>query len=842
MKNKYFVCLLIGLFTFPFSFLFSQFPTSGLIANYPFAGNANDLSSFANHATETNVTLTTDRFGNNRAYLFNGSTSVVQAPDAAQLRPVNMTASVWVNNQSTSGFHSIVGKSIGTNVCDSWQLFIYGTSGGVPFSAVSCFNTGTGFTPFLLTPRTDNVWTHLVYVFDDDNDRVKLYKDNVLVDDQANLNSMAYDNRPLMIGLTYEGGALNFPFNGTIDDVRIYNRVLSVAEISALFTEPAYMAVNPGNWSSPATWAGGAVPPSGADITIEAAVTVDGAFTVGNLTVSAGASLASNGADLSLTTGSTLTTTDAGEIIGFPFRFLGSGTVVGTPIFSGNVYISGGVNFGTATISSCNLSIQFGGFVSGVTPTYQNAGLIYESGGNFTSGLEWSNLFTTVLIKNMTNVTFTNTTLSTINSSLTIENGSTLNLSATAGGDLALNLHLYAYGTLNCNERTVKFIGGGEKYIYAKAGESITFDYLDVGASFLDLFQGDVIVDNELIFSTGKVWLVYGNLVLNSNAIVTGASDGNVIFNENYNGGLMIKGVTSAGKTFPIGTYNGNLHPITIKPTNTTDFLIKLKPAFTNAPLLASKAVILEWEIIPSIAPGDPGPGTTTLIFKPHPSKLTVDNTPGNAIVGHFTGGNWVEHPATYNALAGTWTYIHSSTFSPFAVGVAGAFAAPLEVELIDFKAQIKDVKAELTWQTASEIAVKNFDIEKSLDGKKFGKIGETSANNTPSVYSAFDEDFTNSSYYRLKMNDLDGRYDYSKIVYLEKGSGKGIKILRNTEGRLSVETDDKIELITVSNTIGQIVKSTKDKQLSINDLNAGTYLISVKTDRGFLSQKLFKQ
>jgi hypothetical protein len=442
-------------------------------------------------------------------------------------------------------------------------------------------------------------------------------------------------------------------------------------------------------------------------------------------------------------------------------------------------------------------------------------------------------------------VIFLNSTLRTLNGSLTIDDGSTLNLSPNAGGDLALGLHFYQYGTFNCNERTVKFIGGNEKYIYAKVGESITFDYLDVGVSFLDLFQGDVIIDNELIFSSGKVWLVYGNLVLNANATVTGASDGNVVFNQQYDGGLKLKGVTSAGKTFPIGDYNGNYSPITIKPTNTTDFLIKLKTNFTNnpLPLVPSNTVSLEWQIEPSTAPG-----VTTLIFKPHPSKLNMTNTPGTAVVGHFTGGSWVEHPATYDAGAGTWTYIHSGSFSPFGVGVAGSFTAVLKAELLNFKAIPKAEQVQLTWQTASETNLKNFAIEKSTDSKIFEKIAEVKANNTPSVYQATDDTpfGGKGAYYRLKINDLDGTSNYSKIVFVEKNTALGgkdaIKISHHTEGPVLIETNDQIEQVTLKNTVGQVLKTGKTAQLSLHDLPTGIFIVSVKTNKNFVSQKIFKE
>jgi len=46
---------------------------SGLVAHYPFNGNANDESGNANHGTVNGATHTTDRFGNaNKAYCFDG--------------------------------------------------------------------------------------------------------------------------------------------------------------------------------------------------------------------------------------------------------------------------------------------------------------------------------------------------------------------------------------------------------------------------------------------------------------------------------------------------------------------------------------------------------------------------------------------------------------------------------------------------------------------------------------------------------------------------------------------------------------------------------------------------
>ncbi len=53
--------------------LWAQIPTNGLVAWYPFNGNANDESGNGNHGVVSGATLTTDRFGNaNSAYHFDG--------------------------------------------------------------------------------------------------------------------------------------------------------------------------------------------------------------------------------------------------------------------------------------------------------------------------------------------------------------------------------------------------------------------------------------------------------------------------------------------------------------------------------------------------------------------------------------------------------------------------------------------------------------------------------------------------------------------------------------------------------------------------------------------------
>jgi CARDB len=80
-------------------------PRNGLVAYYPFNGNANDESGNANHGTPSGVTATTDRYGNpNSAYSFNGINNFVQIPYNRSLLPNNdqKTYSFWFKFNTTA--------------------------------------------------------------------------------------------------------------------------------------------------------------------------------------------------------------------------------------------------------------------------------------------------------------------------------------------------------------------------------------------------------------------------------------------------------------------------------------------------------------------------------------------------------------------------------------------------------------------------------------------------------------------------------------------------------------------------------------------------------------------
>ena len=81
-----------------------EFLKQGLVAYYPFNGNAKDESENSNDFTVKGATLTKDRHGNSdRAYAFDGVNAYMEAPNHPSLQLTQFTVSVWINPTSEQG-------------------------------------------------------------------------------------------------------------------------------------------------------------------------------------------------------------------------------------------------------------------------------------------------------------------------------------------------------------------------------------------------------------------------------------------------------------------------------------------------------------------------------------------------------------------------------------------------------------------------------------------------------------------------------------------------------------------------------------------------------------------
>ena len=209
--------------------------TSGLIASYLFNGNANDGSGNGNNGIVYTAALTSDRFGkSNKAYSFNGQTDYISSTQQIT-NPFPLSISLWFKTTTTNG-----GKLFGfgesqTGSSSNHDRNIYMTNSGKIY-----FGVWTGSYQVLKSANSynDGTWHHVVGIISTQG--LMLYIDNSLAVHEYSVTSaqtmtgywrIGYDNLAF-----WPDEPTSRSFAGSIDDIYIYNRALSVSEISSLFT------------------------------------------------------------------------------------------------------------------------------------------------------------------------------------------------------------------------------------------------------------------------------------------------------------------------------------------------------------------------------------------------------------------------------------------------------------------------------------------------------------------------------------------------------------------------------------------------------------------------------
>jgi hypothetical protein len=192
----------------------------GLVAYYPFNGNAEDQSGNFNHLTANGTTAISDRFNlPSSAYEFNGTTDFMEksSPTGLPSSNASRTHCVWLRTYGTAVqnilWYGSAGIGLGSGVSvDSGQF-----SNSGYFSDHSSVHNG------ILSE-----WNHFCAIYD--GATASNYVNGVF----QNSSGKTWTTDPsatLQIGRKIDAAD---PFQGALDDIRIYNRALSSSEIIAL--------------------------------------------------------------------------------------------------------------------------------------------------------------------------------------------------------------------------------------------------------------------------------------------------------------------------------------------------------------------------------------------------------------------------------------------------------------------------------------------------------------------------------------------------------------------------------------------------------------------------------
>jgi hypothetical protein len=204
------------------------------------------------------ATLTLDRNGvANCAYGFDGVNDNIIVTNNSLfsfLLNNDYSINIWMNSSSLTGTQSIIGQGDGDGQFQNrfWRIY---TNGGQLIGHIRGNNSDPYDTKNIYTPFNANSWLMLTLVRDYENE-LKMFVDGALVDTDVDITSLAdpfTTNRDIFIG-SFLNAAINQQvqfFNGSLDDIGIWNRALTEAEILALYegcqlaitTQPQYQSV-----------------------------------------------------------------------------------------------------------------------------------------------------------------------------------------------------------------------------------------------------------------------------------------------------------------------------------------------------------------------------------------------------------------------------------------------------------------------------------------------------------------------------------------------------------------------------------------------------------------------
>lgn len=361
-----------------------------------------------------------------------------------------------------------------------------------------------------------------------------------------------------------------------------------------------------------------------------------------------------------------------------------------------------------------------------------------------------------------------------------------------------------------------------------------------------NLQSGNITVANNLNLTNNSLFSLNNNNLTLTGTTSTITQNGNSYINTNGTGKLTIENIGGGGRTgaiiFPVGN-TGNYNPVSFTNTGTADnFSVRVQPQVfaaytgeTGAGAYTTAAVNATWFITEAVAGGSIA--DITLQWNAAQELPAFDRSMSR--FGHYTS-SW--QLGTTAAATGTNPYTFAGTgitsFSPF--GVLNN-AGTLPLQFIQFTAQkCNNNTVCVNWQTANEINVSHFVIERSADAQTYIAVATVTAQNRTANSYSFSDDiamlqYSNKIYYRIKQVDKDGRFTGSNIVFITNSNDVSVSVYPNpAASALFIHGYEKTSVVQVFNMAGnKMLEQQAAPFINISGLAAGNYIIKLLSKTG---------
>lgn len=237
-----------------------------------------------------------------------------------------------------------------------------------------------------------------------------------------------------------------------------------------------------------------------------------------------------------------------------------------------------------------------------------------------------------------------------------------------------------------------------------------------------------------------------------------------------------------------------------------------------------------------------------------------VNNFPGAVAGDQVTILTATSVTGTFENITGlpaNWSVSYTPTSVILALG------PPLPVELIHFKAAVRDKAVRLEWQTASETNNRGFEIERSPEGKTWSKIGFVAGKGTTTTMESYafvdydavsgiNAEASTSVYYRLRQLDINGKENLSRIEVVDISRFGNLYDLINVfpnpvvNRQLTVSANNVSDhttyarLLNVSGSDQQTWELKAGKNtLDLGNIMPGIYILQVFNEKEYLNLKI---
>lgn len=183
------------------------------------------------------------------------------------------------------------------------------------------------------------------------------------------------------------------------------------------------------------------------------------------------------------------------------------------------------------------------------------------------------------------------------------------------------------------------------------------------------------------------------------------------------------------------------------------------------------------------------------------------------------------------------------------------AITSALPVNWTSFTAQKDGNQALLKWVTAQEMNSDNYSVERSIDGVHFVTIGSVKAGGDVSVTSHYEfhdqSPIAGINFYRIRLNDKDGKVQYSetRAVAFDELLNNKINLSPNparSEAALYVPGNKSVLKVKVIDATGRIMRSYEMKTaklvIPVKDLASGVYYINITGQNIDMIKKMVKE